>query len=174
MPKESVVRRGLVKKLVELGYHAHAVEAGESCPGFPDVEYCHPELGTGLLEIKNLDDYPKHKTTNIHLKKGYLKRAQVAFMRRRYKAGGVIGLALKIGTRDWFLIYPDVVLELYDRGQETLTINREWLENYALRLSGSRGLSAEALNVGMRIFHAYCRERPVKPGASLARPERQD
>lgn len=146
MPKESVHRRALVRAMVHgLNMHAHPVESGDTCPGFPDVEYCSIETGPGLIEVKVVSEWPKRESTMVRLPKGYLKRTQVSFMRRRVQAGGIIGLALLVGHRDWFLLPPRIVLTLYQRGHQLLELDQTWLREEACRMSNRAGLATEPL-----------------------------
>ena len=149
MANETDGRRALVRVLKhDLGCHAHAVESGDVTPGIPDIEYCGALLGQGWLEVKRLPAWPKRPTTLVRLPKGYLKRAQVGFMKRRHRVGGTAGLAIQIQGRDWFLVGVDTVLELYDRTSEAIAFDQTWLREQAVRLSGPRGLNAD------QVFHA--------------------
>lgn len=142
MANESTGRARLAKLMRdELGLHAHAVESGDTRPGIPDIEYCGRGVGQGWLEVKRLNAWPKRESTPIRLPKGYLKRAQVTFMKHRLRAGGTCGLALQVEGRDWFLIDPGVVLRGYDRAQELLVLDPYWLRETAVRLSSTAGLN---------------------------------
>jgi len=160
MANESDGRRALVRLMKhDLGLHAHPVESGDTAPGIPDVEYCGELLGQGWLEVKRVAAWPKRPTTPVRLPKGYLKRAQVGFMKRRVRAGGTAGLAIQVAGRDWFLVGVETVLALYDRREEKIAFDQTWLREEALRLSGPRGLNAEQVAYALDLLR-----RGVVPG----------
>lgn len=125
MPTESTTRRQLTQHLkTGLKAHAHAVESGPACPGFPDLEYCILGLGQGLLELKYVPDWPKRATTALRVPK--VRRAQMAFAKRRWRAGGTCGLAIRVG-QDWLLLAVPTWLALYKPEQEQVVIPPSWV-----------------------------------------------
>lgn len=109
---ESKMRASVLAALRKNGFHAEAVD-NESCsPGTPDINYAGvfrwlaPKAVRieGWTELKQLSAWPKRADTIVKI--GHFTEKQRSWLRRRWDAGGVTSLLLRVGptrSADWLL-----------------------------------------------------------------------
>lgn len=98
---EKSLRRRVIKALAPLD--AVAVE-NIACPGFPDIEF----VG-GTMELKVIPGWPARAQTPVRVPK--FRPVQRNWLRRRWRAGGLTLLLLRIGRDEYLLFDGDVAAD---------------------------------------------------------------